>query len=935
MKQVFILTCALLLAITGLQAQQLPINIDFTDDMGGMTLIQDDQPNYWMRGDLGAYDGTCLHITSIYASGYRYRGDYSVSHAVKPINFDGERDVDLKFQWMARGRTDGDAVEVFLLPSDINIEAGSQFSDHYCVGKYYGEGTVQEVTINLGKKITQDEMNLVFTWVNLRDNYVGDEHKPGSIDNISVAIPEYTINYHTDEEHTNPLTYNRETETFTLKPLTANWINFLGWYDNPEFTGNPVTEIPQGTTGNIELWANMELKDGYGLKTTQISPVADAFTYYSDAHAARANTNYGTSTGINVRKFSGGKFRGYIKFELPEQVEANDIVSAKLHLNNNGHNHEGNTAFRVYQCDKNWIETGEGGITWNNSPDYDADKYASVAKHTDQKQSYEIDVTSLIEDNENNTIVTSMMMDILNKGSENRLYFGSKENENEAYRPLLEISYYGSIEYSLTYHGGTSTNPLIYTTESETITLTDPTNDGYTTFEGWYDNAEFTGNVITEIPTGSTGDKELWAKWTPIEYSITYNLNGGATTNRPTYNVESETIVLAEATTTKQGYVFEGWYDNAEFTGIAVTEIAKGSTGNVELWAKFVTAEYTITYNLGGGAATNPPTYTIESETITLSDATADWGNFMGWYDNPEFTGNAITEIPQGSTGDIELWAKFEMKDGHGVIQLPVIKDATIAMKEGGSDRAKQNNGGRNVMWVYDSMYSERDFSKVMIDFGTLDLPLEYIQSATLKLHHDGHETAIHGGNNDFNIYPYNKEWNEMTVTWDNTNASIDLTGDKKVYVPESEDGIQSYTIDVLPVLEASGNQTLTGMVFHLANGASGSKEMVRLASKENADASRHPVLEIEFNKKPTAIEPDATQSAIILYPNPATTYFTVESQEATGRVSVYGLSGALVLSQPLTQTTQRVDIPQLTKGIYLVKVETVKTTKTTKLIVR
>ncbi len=32
-------------------------------------------------------------------------------------------------------------------------------------------------------------------------------------------------------------------------------------------------------------------------------------------------------------------------------------------------------------------------------------------------------------------------------------------------------------------------------------------------FLGWYENAELTGNPVTEIPAGSTGDKTFWAKW--------------------------------------------------------------------------------------------------------------------------------------------------------------------------------------------------------------------------------------------------------------------------------------------------------------------------------------------------------------------------------------------------------------------------------------
>ncbi len=485
-------------------------------------------------------------------------------------------------------------------------------------------------------------------------------------------------------------------------------------------------------------------------------------------------------------------------------------------------------------------------------------------------------------------------------------------------------------EYTITYNldGGATTNPTTYTVESETITLTDPTNDGYTTFEGWYDNAEFTGNVITEIPTGSTGDKELWAKWTtPIEYSITYNLNGGAATNPTTYNVESETIVLAEATTTKQGYAFEGWYDNAEFTGVAVTEIAKGSTGNAELWAKFTPIEYSITYNLDGGATTNPSTYTIESETITLTDATKACYSFEGWYNNDEFTDDAITEIPQGTTGNIKLWAKFELKDGYvsKTETINVVKDAYTY------DYRSGENYGTSIA-VNVRRYDTSKEMRGLIDFGTLNIPYSSITNVTLNLHHYG-GNAVYQGNTAFNIYQLSNDWEEEGVTWNNAPAP---DSEPVVTVAGHTNNRQSYAIDVTSLLKDNGdNTTSTSLMLVMAN--PGDENWLNFGSKENENPDVRPSLEITYyeNNSATAIEPDATQSAIKLYPNPATTHFTVESEEGTGRVSVYGLSGELVLSEALTQTTQRVDIPQLTKGVYLVKVETANASYTQKLVVK
>ena len=47
----------------------------------------------------------------------------------------------------------------------------------------------------------------------------------------------------------------------------------------------------------------------------------------------------------------------------------------------------------------------------------------------------------------------------------------------------------------------------------------DVTQTGHT-FLGWFDNEGLTGTPVTAISTEETGDKEFWAKWTPIAYAI-------------------------------------------------------------------------------------------------------------------------------------------------------------------------------------------------------------------------------------------------------------------------------------------------------------------------------------------------------------------------------------------------------------------------------
>ena len=144
-----------------------------------------------------------------------------------------------------------------------------------------------------------------------------------------------------------------------------------------------------------------------------------------------------------------------------------------------------------------------------------------------------------------------------------------------------------AVSYTIAYDlgGGTnaSGNPASYTVESETITLAAPERAGYE-FKGWV-NAQ--NEPIAKIEKGSTGNVTVRATWQVISYTISYELNEGTLEgeNPTAYTVESETIALASPE--RAGYEFKGWYPDAEFAGEAVTEIAKGTTGNLSLYAKW------------------------------------------------------------------------------------------------------------------------------------------------------------------------------------------------------------------------------------------------------------------------------------------------------------------------------------------------------------
>lgn len=214
--------------------------------------------------------------------------------------------------------------------------------------------------------------------------------------------------------------------------------------------------------------------------------------------------------------------------------------------------------------------------------------------------------------------------------------------------------------YSITYelNGGTnnSANPATYTIESNTITLRDPSKNGYN-FSGWYMTSTF-ANQVTMISKGSHGDLALYAKWTPIVYSITYNLDGGtnSSSNPSTYTIESA-FNFADAT--KTGYQFAGWFDESDNK---VTSIAVGTTGSLTLTAHWtanlnklsVTSEDT---SKGTVAITSGSGYSDES--ITVVAIPVGYCVFKGWYHNDTKVSDDATYTFTMPANDYSLMAHF------------------------------------------------------------------------------------------------------------------------------------------------------------------------------------------------------------------------------------------------------------------------------------
>ena len=155
---------------------------------------------------------------------------------------------------------------------------------------------------------------------------------------------------------------------------------------------------------------------------------------------------------------------------------------------------------------------------------------------------------------------------------------------------LVAVSKYTRSTITYVLNGGTNadSNPDSYNEGKTEVILADAEKEGCT-FEGWYNDADFTTRV-TSIPTTQRGPVVLYAKFTANNYNIFYELDGGSNgegnPDSYTYGIGVASFADAE----KEGYTFEGWYADAEFT-TQITSIDATRIGDVTLHAKFVEDE--------------------------------------------------------------------------------------------------------------------------------------------------------------------------------------------------------------------------------------------------------------------------------------------------------------------------------------------------------
>ena len=114
----------------------------------------------------------------------------------------------------------------------------------------------------------------------------------------------------------------------------------------------------------------------------------------------------------------------------------------------------------------------------------------------------------------------------------------------------------------------------------------EPTKENYT-FAGWYN-----GNEKSDFTTVPTGDVTLTAKWTANDYYVSFVTEHG---DPPTsQNVKYNGTATDPGTLTEEGYTFDGWYADDNYS--KKFDFTKPITSNTTVYAKWTAKDYEVSF---------------------------------------------------------------------------------------------------------------------------------------------------------------------------------------------------------------------------------------------------------------------------------------------------------------------------------------------------
>ena len=418
------------------------------------------------------------------------------------------------------------------------------------------------------------------------------------------SIHEYSISYDLGggsypEGRSNPKTYTIETENFTLNNPEKDGYEFLGWKTSENDEPSKNVSSDQGNIGDLSftaVWRHLEshsisydVNGGEGSIGTVLKLEGESAEIATASEVSRRGYGF-----VCWNTESDGTGKDYNPGYLYEE-DADLQLYAKWSI----------VKYSIeYNLNDGKLATGK------SNPDEYTVETADIVLENPTKHGYEF-VGWRYKDDSDALASTNFS---IKRGTTGNLSIVA------VWKAL------GTYTISYDANGGTGT--IETQSEYKGTSLTISSGEGVERvgyiFSCWNTKKDGTGKEYKPNDTYSAGsDLRLYAKWNPIKYSITYDLDGGNFSDGSSiteYTIETDTFTLPIPT--KAEYEFVGWTAGIPDEAQKTVSVEKGSTGNLSftaVWRKL--NRYTVSYDANGGFGSIESQSKLEGFPMTISDA--------------------------------------------------------------------------------------------------------------------------------------------------------------------------------------------------------------------------------------------------------------------------------------------------------------------------
>ena len=230
---------------------------------------------------------------------------------------------------------------------------------------------------------------------------------------------------------------------------------------------------------------------------------------------------------------------------------------------------------------------------------------------------------------------------------------------------------WAAVPYTVTFNnnGGSGSMAAQSASSATALTTNSFSRTGYS-FGGWCTAQPAAGGTCASVSGTSyansasypfTSSVTLYAVWTANPLTVTYDADDGSAPSGGASSTVTGGTLSSLATTTRDGYTFDGWF-TASSGGIQVTTSAgHGQTADFTLFARWTANPLTVTYDARGGSApSGGASSTVTGGTLSsLATTTRDGYTFDGWFTASSGGIQVTTSAGHGQTADFTLFARW------------------------------------------------------------------------------------------------------------------------------------------------------------------------------------------------------------------------------------------------------------------------------------